>query len=388
MSKPTTTHPVLLLMAVIATFSATSGGVAGFANSFHHKLSRRLKDYDVSLNAEIIEGDSSFDRGNWEDTASNEWGIPCSKNLPPLYNRKTKPMHKSLPNGGKVTLVGSGPGDPDLLTLSAYKLLTEAVPGEEKLVIADRLVSPEILSLINCEVKVARKLPGCAELAQEEIYWWTYQALNQGKHVIRLKIGDPFVFGRGGEEVLTFRRFGVEASVIPVRAVKDSTVHVVKVCFLNGSVAAFFFSQGVSAAFSAPLLGAIPVTHRGVANQVVMCTGYGREGSSPDLIRYHPEQTIVFLMAVGRLQQLCDRLVESAGYPIDTPVAIVEKAGCPNQRTVVGNMKTIAHLAELHNVRPPSTIVVGQVVNVLLEQNDETGEYVTGLIQQMNQEVF
>jgi len=235
MSKPTTTRPALLLAAVIVTLSATSWGVAGFAKSFHHKHSRRLRDSAFSFNAEINQGDSSFNRGNWEETASNEWGIPCSKNLPPLCNRKTKPMHKSLPNGGKVTLVGSGPGDPDLLTLSAYKLLTEAVPGEEKLVIADRLVSPEILSLINCEVKVARKLPGCAEVAQEEIYWWTYQALNQGKHVIRLKIGDPFVFGRGGEEVLTFRRFGVEASVIPVRAVKESFRQIVEVCFLNGS---------------------------------------------------------------------------------------------------------------------------------------------------------
>jgi uroporphyrin-III C-methyltransferase len=86
-------------------------------------------------------------------------------------------------------------------------------------VISDRLVSPEILELIPCETKVARKLPGCAELAQEEIYWWTYMALNQGKHVIRLKIGDPFVFGRGGEEVLTFRRFGLEPKVIPVRKI-------------------------------------------------------------------------------------------------------------------------------------------------------------------------
>jgi siroheme synthase len=139
--------------------------------------------------------------------------------------------------------------------------------------------------------------------------------------------------------------------------------------------------QGVSAAFSAPLLGSIPVTHRGVASQVVMCTGYGRNGTSPDLIQYHKEQTIVFLMAVGRLDELCQRLINLAGYPSKTPVAIVERAGCPDQRTVVGNMETIADLAIKYNVKPPSTIVVGDVVNVLLGQDDESGETVTGLIQ-------
>lgn len=118
-------------------------------------------------------------------------------------------------------MVGSGPGDPDLLTVSAYKLLTTTADNSNTIVISDRLVSPEILSLISCDVKVARKLPGCAELAQEEIYWWTYQALNQGKHVIRLKIGDPFVFGRGGEEVLCFRRFGVEPVIIPVSSFRS-----------------------------------------------------------------------------------------------------------------------------------------------------------------------
>lgn len=145
----------------------------------------------------------------------------------------------------------------------------------------------------------------------------------------------------------------------------------------------YFYSQGVSAAFSAPLLGSIPVTHRGVSNQVVMCTGYGREGTSPDLIQYHKEQTIVFLMAVGRLKELCHRLTTLAGYPIKTPVAIVERAGCPNQRTVVGTMETIADLAEKHNVKPPSTIVVGEVVNVLLESDEQTGESISGLIQNM-----
>ena len=98
-----------------------------------------------------------------------------------------------------------------------------------------------------------------------------------------------------------------------------------------------------------------------------MCTGYGREGSSPDLIRYHEEQTLVFLMAVGRLKELCERLIKLAGYPEDTPVGIVEKAGCPTQRTVVGDMTNIANLAAVHNIQPPSTIIVGKVVNVLLD---------------------
>ena len=146
-------------------------------------------------------------------------------------------------------------------------------------------------------------------------------------------------------------------------------------------------SQGVSAAFSAPLLGNIPVTHRGVSNQVVMCTGYGREGTSPDLIQYHKEQTVVFLMAVGRLRELCERLIRLAGYPKDTPVGIIERAGCPNQRTVVGNMETIGDIAEKYNVQAPSTIVVGDVVNVLLEK-DEQGETARGLIQNMTEGVY
>jgi uroporphyrin-III C-methyltransferase len=141
-----------------------------------------------------------------------------------------------------------------------------------------------------------------------------------------------------------------------------------------------FICQGVSAAFSAPLLANIPVTHRGVSNQVVMCTGYGREGSSPDLIQYHEEQTIVFLMAVGRLRVLCERLINMAGYPKDTPVGIIERAGCPNQRTVIGNMQTIADIAERHNIQAPSTIVVGKVVDVLLEK-DESGMVTQGLLQ-------
>lgn len=110
-----------------------------------------------------------------------------------------------------------------------------------------------------------------------------------------------------------------------------------------------------------------------------MCTGYGREGTSPDLIQYHREQTIVFLMAVGRLKELCERLISKASYPPTTPVAVIEKAGCPDQRTIVGNMLTIGELAITYNIQAPSTIVVGEVVNVLLEENSD--REATGLIQ-------
>lgn len=274
--------------------------------------------------------------------------------LPPLQTSSSAPL-PVLPNGGKLTLVGSGPGDPDLLTVSAHRLLTDVDPSIETLVVVDRLVSPEIVSLCDpaAEVRVARKIPGCQHEAQEEIYRWCHAALEEGKHVIRLKIGDPFVFGRGGEEVLAFRSFGLEPTVIP----------------------------GVSAAFSAPLLGSIPVTHRGVSNRVVMCTGYGKDGAAPSLVPYHREQTVVFLMAVGRMRDLAERMVRAAGYPPDTPVGIVEKAGCPGQRTTVGTLETIGGLAERREVKPPATIVVGEVVNVLLGKDEATGEDGAGLIQ-------
>lgn len=167
--------------------------------------------------------------------SANEWGIPHPDDLPILSDT----VVSTLPNGGKISLIGAGPGDPELLTLKAIRLLTTPADDDKSkgvVVVADRLVAPEILDLLpsTIELHVARKLPGCAELAQDEIYAWCHEGLVQGKHVIRLKIGDPFVFGRGGEEVLQFRQYGVEPEVVP----------------------------GVSSAFSAPLLGGIPVTHR------------------------------------------------------------------------------------------------------------------------------
>jgi len=242
---------------------------------------------------------------------------------------------------GRVSLVGAGPGDPELLTVAAIRELQQA-----DLVIADRLVSQEILDLITCELKVARKRPGCADQAQVEIYGWVQEAVAQGRRVVRLKIGDPLVFGRGGEEVLEFRKLGVEPLVVP----------------------------GISAAMAAPLLGGVPLTHRGVANQVVLGTGMGQNGTKTGITPYDPQTTAVFLMAVGRLQELCGDLKEH-GYPGTCPVAIVEQASTPRQRTIIGTIDTIHDIATELNVRPPSTIVFGDCVRVLQRTTEGLADY-------------
>lgn len=233
---------------------------------------------------------------------------------------------------GHISLVGAGPGDPNLLTLQAMKLIQNA-----DLVIADRLISKEILDLVTCELKVARKYPGCAEKAQQEIYDWANEAYAAGKNVLRLKIGDPFLFGRGGEEVLYFRdTHGIEVDVVP----------------------------GVSASYAAPLVANIPLTHRGVANKVVISTGYGRDGGKVDVPAFVEDQTVVLLMAVGRLKELSQQML-SLGYPPSTPVAIIEKASTPQQREIVDRLDNIAITGKKENVKAPATIVIGEVVGVL-----------------------
>eukprot|EP01035_Chromulina_nebulosa_P017010 gene17010-22512_t len=236
---------------------------------------------------------------------------------------------KAIKNG--VSLVGAGPGDPDLLTIQALNLIKGA-----SLVIADRLVSPEILSLIDCKLKVANKKPGCAEEAQEEIYAWVKEAVNKGENVVRLKIGDPFLFGRGGEEVLEYRKLGIEP----------------------------FISPGLSSSYVAPLIANIPITHRDSANHVVITTGYGKNGSFVDIPNFEEDRTIVLLMAIGRINEIIASMIES-GYPVSTPVAIIENATTPKQRILRGIIENIRQIAVEKIVKAPAIIVVGKVVDAL-----------------------
>lgn len=260
--------------------------------------------------------------------------LVCMKSSNPqtsVYTPKVQ-VPSSLSPQGTLSLVGAGPGDPDLLTVQALRLLQNA-----SLVIADRLISKEILSLITCELRIANKKPGCAEEAQDEIYKWIFDAVTAGRNVVRLKIGDPFLFGRGGEEVLEFqKKIGTTVTVAP----------------------------GISSSYAAPLSSGIPLTHRGMSNQVLISTGYGKESSIVDVPAFSSDRTIVLLMAVGRIEDIAKNMT-SQGYPSSTPVAIIEKATTPEQRTLYGTLENIAQVAKEQEAKAPATIIVGDVVNAL-----------------------
>jgi len=180
---------------------------------------------------------------------------------------------------GTIILAGSGPGHPDLLTQATHKAIKSA-----DLILADKLVPSGVLDLIprRTPVQIARKFPGNADRAQEELLEMALAGVQEGKTVLRLKQGDPYVYGRGGEEVAYFRQhgYGDRVSVLP----------------------------GVTSALSAPLFAAIPPTQRDVADQILICTGTGKKGKAPSPPEYVPSRTVVFLMALHRINGLIREL--------------------------------------------------------------------------------
>lgn len=241
---------------------------------------------------------------------------------------------------GRIILAGSGPGHPDLLTIATRKAINSA-----DLILADKLVPAPVLELVprRTPVRIARKFPGNADAAQEELHQLGLEALKEGRIVLRLKQGDPYLYGRGAEEVVFFRQHGFEATVLP----------------------------GVTSALSAPLFAGIPVTHRAVSDQVLVCTGTGRKGASPDPPAYLPNQTIVFLMALHRLQDLVASLTghKTSPYPLDTPCAVIERASCPDQRVIRTTLEFVNAAVEEEGSRPPGLLVVGRVCEVLKERS-------------------
>ncbi|CAI6335815.1 unnamed protein product [Periconia digitata] len=244
-----------------------------------------------------------------------------------------------LSKQGRIILVGSGPGNPDLLTRAAHKAILSADS-----VLADKLVPSPILDLIprRATVHIARKFPGNADKAQEELLELGLKGLRAGKVVVRIKQGDPYIYGRGGEEYDFFRSHGYTPSVLP----------------------------GITSALSAPLFAAIPLTHRGVADQVLICTGTGRKGAPLDPPEFVESRTVVLLMALHRLSALVESLMLKK-YPATTPCAVLERASCPDQRVIRTTLEHVCAAVEEEGSRPPGLLVVGNACKTLKDYSQK-----------------
>ncbi|WPH01220.1 Hypothetical protein R9X50_00405600 [Acrodontium crateriforme] len=257
----------------------------------------------------------------------------------PLLDPATLDARK---NRGRIVLAGSGPGHPDLLTTATLKAIRSA-----DIILADKLVPAPVLELVprRTPIEIARKFPGNADAAQDELHRLGLEALQQGKTVLRLKQGDPYLYGRGAEEVHFFRKHGYEATVLP----------------------------GVTSSLSAPLFARIPVTHRGVSDQVLVCTGTGRKGAAPDPPAYRATQTVIFLMALHRLTDLIPTLTTHTTnpYPSSTPCAVIERASCPDQRVIRTTLQHVNAAVDEEGSRPPGLLVVGAACEVLQSLNSQ-----------------
>ncbi|MEV4660178.1 uroporphyrinogen-III C-methyltransferase [Micromonospora sp. NPDC049301] len=244
----------------------------------------------------------------------------------------------SLPDaGGRVALVGAGPGDPELITVKGWRLLTEA-----DVVVADRLVPGLLLDELRPDVELvdASKIPYGPSRAQEEINRILVDRARAGAFVVRLKGGDPYVFGRGGEELLACAEAGVPVTVVP----------------------------GVTSSIAAPAAAGIPVTHRAVAHEFTVVSGHVAPDSPASLVRWEAlaglRGTLVILMGLKNLAAITATLIAHGRSP-QTPAAVVQEATTGAQRMVRSTLGAVAADVLAADLRPPAVVVVGDVVDAL-----------------------
>ncbi len=240
-----------------------------------------------------------------------------------------------MKNKGFVYLVGAGPGDPELISVKGMRALREA-----DCVIYDYLAEKSLLNGLTCELIYVGKQGGDHTLKQEEINRLIIQKAAEGKTIVRLKGGDPFIFGRGGEEAEELLEAGIPFAVVP----------------------------GISSFYSAPAYAGIPLTHRDFSNAFEVVSGHRRSDADdtedvnfPD---YDPEKTFAFLMGMKNLAHIKEKLVSEKGFPPETPVGIVTWGTRPEQRVVTAPLSRIAEEVEKANLKPPAIIIMGGVVSL------------------------
>lgn len=269
----------------------------------------------------------------WETVFDGPIGsLAIAGEIPAAEERMQQLLDDSAPQQtGEAWLVGAGPGDPGLLTVRALQIMQTA-----DIIVHDRLVSEEVLNLARRDADriSVGKTPGCRLNSQDEINALLIKLVSAGSRVCRLKGGDPFIFGRGGEEAEALRKAGLPFQVVP----------------------------GITAAAGCAAYSGIPLTHRDLSQSVVFVTAHGSD--SVDNLDWkalaRERQTLAFYMAVRRFDELMNNLIDN-GRSADTPVAIIEKGTLPEQRVIRGTLGQLTLLAAAHRVEAPAMLIVGEV---------------------------